>query len=158
MKRRISGIFISMVMALAISAPVYAGSWRSNASGWWWQEDNGSYPVNEWKWLDGNNDGVAECYHFNSAGYLDTATVTADGSAVNADGAWIVNGVVQTKMVGAQQQPGGSGNAGTGDKAGYVYVPGLGYVPQTGYADSNTSGVAGTPEGKENGNKIGYMN
>lgn len=70
-----------------------------------------------------------------------------------------MNGVVQTKMVGAQQQPGGSGNAGAGDKAGYVYVPGLGYVEDlNGGENAGKPAVGGTPEGKENGNKIGYMN
>ena len=52
-----------------------------------------------------------------------------------------------------------SGYAGyEGEKAGYAYVPGLGYIPQIGHADPSTSGVGGSPEGKENGNKIGYMN
>ena len=26
-----------------------AGTWKKNSTGWWWQEDNGSWPVNQWK-------------------------------------------------------------------------------------------------------------
>ena len=50
----------------------------------------------EWQWIDGNGDGVSESYYFGSNGYLLTNTTTADGYTVNADGAWVVDGVVQT--------------------------------------------------------------
>ena len=41
---------------------------------------------------------MAECYYFAPNGYVLTNT-TIDGSEVNADGAWVVNGVVQTQTV-----------------------------------------------------------
>ena len=25
-----------------------AGTWKKNSTGWWWQEDNGSWPANQW--------------------------------------------------------------------------------------------------------------
>lgn len=31
---------------------------------------NGSYPVSAWKWIDGNNDGIAESYYFDQSGYV----------------------------------------------------------------------------------------
>lgn len=45
-------------------------------------------PVSQWKWLDGNKDGIYECYAFDSNGYIYTNTTTPDGYTVNADGAW----------------------------------------------------------------------
>ena len=58
--------------------------------------DDGSYPTNTWQWNDGNGDGVSESYYFNENGYMLANTVTPDNYTVNADGAWTVNGVVQT--------------------------------------------------------------
>lgn len=37
--------------AMVLSTPVIAeaGSWRHNATGWWWYNDDWSYPTNSWK-------------------------------------------------------------------------------------------------------------
>ena len=47
------GLAIGMSAFLLASslAPVsvQAASWKQNKTGWWWQEDNGSYPVSQWK-------------------------------------------------------------------------------------------------------------
>ena len=71
--------------------------WQYDGIGWWWRNADGSYPVSTWKWLDGNNDGVYESYCFDGRGYLYTNTTTPDGFTVNSSGAWVQNGVVQTK-------------------------------------------------------------
>ena len=52
--------------SLATTVPVQAAEWQSNSAGWWWQENDGSYPVSEWKKIDG------KWYHFNASGYMDT--------------------------------------------------------------------------------------
>ena len=76
----------------------YAGSWQKDGRGWWWQEDNGSYPANAWCWLDGNQDGVSECYYFDENGYKLANTVTPDGFSVNDQGQWVdENGNVKTR-------------------------------------------------------------
>ena len=73
---------------LSVSSFVYG--WQSDTKGWWWKNDDGmSYPVNCWRWLDGNRDGVAECYYFGGNGYMLSDTVTPDGYHVNRDGAWV---------------------------------------------------------------------
>lgn len=74
----------------------FAGEWKSDNNGWWYQNDDGSYPKNTWQWIDGNKDGISESYYFNENGYLLTNT-TKDGYTVNGDGAWTINGVVQTQ-------------------------------------------------------------
>ena len=69
----------------------FAGEWKQDKDGWWWQEADGSYPANQWKWLDGNADGIYEKYHFDSEGYLDADKLLTDTDGarvkVNADGA-----------------------------------------------------------------------
>ena len=94
------------IAALSISAitivPILATGWQHNMTGWWYgtNELNTTWHANGWQWIDGNNDGIAECYYFDSNGYMLASTTTPDGFTVNANGAWTVNGVVQTKIVG----------------------------------------------------------
>lgn len=91
-------ILVTIVTTISMSTTVHASGWQQNAVGWWWQNDDGSWFSNSWQWLDGNKDGVAECYYFNSDGYMLSNIRTPDNYDVNADGAWIVNGVVQTRL------------------------------------------------------------
>lgn len=92
----IAGAMSAGLILMAAPAAM-AGEWRQDAVGYWWQNDDGTYPVNRWQWLDGNQDQVAECYYFNENGYLLTNTITPDLYTVNADGAWVLDGVVQTQ-------------------------------------------------------------
>lgn len=95
--KRVAALVIAASMVLGSAFTSMAASWQQNATGWWWQNDDGTWPANEWRWLDGNNDGVAECYYFDSNGYMAANTTTPDGYQVNTDGAWVVNGAVQTQ-------------------------------------------------------------
>ena len=104
MKKRVMTIALTAIMALSISSTAFAASWQKNDTGWWWQEDNGSYPTNTWQWIDGNKDGVAECYYFNESGYCVLNTTTSDGYSVNEDGAWVADGVIQSKNVESLKQ------------------------------------------------------
>lgn len=90
---------MSCSLALAAAIPTWAGSWVKDAKGWWYQNDDGSWPAGTWQWIDGNGDGTAECYRFDKTGYMFANQTTPDGYQVNADGAWTENGVVQTKQV-----------------------------------------------------------
>ena len=90
----------TVLAAMTASFTVMAGAWKSDANGWWYDEGNGSYPKNTWSWIDGNNDGVSECYYFNPNGYCLINTTTPDNYYVDQSGAWVVNGVVQTKSTG----------------------------------------------------------
>ena len=55
-----------------------------------------------WHWIDGNQDGIFECYAFDPDGWMYADTVTPDGYSVNADGAWTADGTVQTRAAGSQ--------------------------------------------------------
>ena len=68
MKKRTATFIAAAAITISMGSTAFAAGWQQDAAGWWWQEDNGSYPVNTWKWIDGNFDGVAECYYFNESG------------------------------------------------------------------------------------------
>ena len=110
MKKTLLAIIATTVVALSLAVPCFAGSWEMDNTGWWWKNDDGSYPANCWQWIDGNRDGVAESYCFNEAGYLLTNTTTPDGYQVDANGAWIVDGKVQTRAAAVSA---GSGSQST---------------------------------------------
>ena len=101
----VAAVITAVLLAgTASDMEAYAGTWQLDSAGWRWQEDDGSYPVNEWKWIDGNGDGTAECYCFDSRGYLYCDTITPDGYQVNKDGAWVNGTVIQTKPVDPVQE------------------------------------------------------
>lgn len=87
---------------MALSA--MAGVWKQDNVGWWYDNGNGTYPSNSWQWIDGDNNGTAECYYFDRTGYMLANTTTPDGYQVNASGAWVENGTVKTRNVRATGQ------------------------------------------------------
>lgn len=102
MKKKAATFVTAAVMTAAMTMTAFAGEWKQDAQGWWWQNDNGTYANSGWEWLDGNNDGVSECYFFGSDGYLLVNTTVEGQYTVNADGAWVADGVVQTKAAEAE--------------------------------------------------------
>lgn len=96
MKKRYAAMLMAAAMTVGSAMTSFAG-WQSDANGWWWQNEDGSYPSNTWQWIDGNGDGISESYYFGPDGYMLSNTTTPDGYQVNADGAWTVNGAVQTQ-------------------------------------------------------------
>lgn len=97
MKKIITTI-ATLAACLIFSMTSFAGTWQQDSTGWWWQNDDGSWPASQWEWLDGNRDGLAECYYFDNRGYCMLNAVTPDGYHVNADGAWTENGAVQYRQ------------------------------------------------------------
>ena len=89
----------ALIMSAMAAVPAFATGWQKNNTGWWYgtNADNSTWYTNGWQWVDGNGDGVAECYYFDGNGYIATNGTTPDGYQVNADGQWTQNGVVQTK-------------------------------------------------------------
>lgn len=99
MKRGLIVTAATAAIAISMSMTSFAGQWLSDATGWWWRNDDGTYPANMWMWLDGNGDRIAECYYFNESGYCLMNTQTPDGYTVDPNGAWTINGAVQMKVV-----------------------------------------------------------
>ena len=96
-------VLSTAVFMAAFAVNAYAGRWAQDSTGWWYDWGNGSWPASSWQWIDGNSDGVAECYYFDRFGYCMINTTTPDNYQVNASGAWVENGVVQTRNVGVQK-------------------------------------------------------
>lgn len=90
----------ALMMSVMTAVPAFAAGWQKNNTGWWYgtNADNSTWYANGWQWIDGNGDGVAECYYFDGNGYIATNGTTPDGYQVNADGQWMQDGVVQTKI------------------------------------------------------------
>ncbi len=113
MKKRFLVAATAVAMSIMMGVTAFAGvteggtkgSWQQDASGWWWQNEDGTWPTGAWQWIDGNDDGVAECYFFDGNGYMMANSVSGDGFYVNADGAWVVDGVVQTRNLNEAKTP-----------------------------------------------------
>ena len=104
MKKRL--LFTAAVLfSLTAAVPTFAGSWMTGEGDhqgrWWYDNGDGTRAVNQWKWIDGNGDGIAECYCFDTEGWLFTNTTTPDLYTVDGNGAWTVNSVVQTQSTSA---------------------------------------------------------
>lgn len=100
--RKTKLLLTTLAITAAMNLTAFAGEWKQDSVGWWYQNDDGSYPANGWQWIDGDNNGISECYYFNESGYCLMNTMTPDGQKVDANGALTTNGVVETQTV--QQQ------------------------------------------------------
>lgn len=87
----------ALVMAWGFTS--LAGQWNWSDHGWYYDYGDGTYAKNGWYWIDGNSDGVAECYYFSEYGYCNPWMTTPDGYQLDGNGAWVVDGVVQTQAV-----------------------------------------------------------
>lgn len=142
MKKNIITFTAAAAMTLAMSMTAFAGQWVSDANGWWWQNDDGGYPANAWQWIDGNQDGTAECYYFDARGYCLQNTTTPDGYTVNADGAWTADGAVQTQQAAAQAVDSQAANTQAAE------------TQNTAQTNSEAPNVAGIYKGTYNGGTI----
>ena len=66
LKRLLKSALAVAVAVTTLAQPVYAANWVHNNTGWWWHENNGSYPANQWKSIGGT------WYWFDSNGYMAT--------------------------------------------------------------------------------------
>ncbi len=67
--------------------------WKKNASGWWYQNADGSYPKNSWKKV-GNH-----WYHFNANGYMQTGWLSTGSNwyYLDTSGRMVTNQWIQGK-------------------------------------------------------------
>ena len=72
--RKLATAILAGALAFSmVPATVQAAGWKQNKNGYWWQENDYSYPKNQWKTIYGKQ------YHFNSGGYMDTDWTKVDG-------------------------------------------------------------------------------
>ena len=91
MKKKAAMIALAGAMTLAAGMTAYAGQWIQTGDVWRYLNDAGQLQADGWQWIDG------KCYYFDATGNLLTATTTPDGYTVDDDGAWVIDGVVQTQ-------------------------------------------------------------
>ena len=56
MRKKLYLAALTAALSLGTAATAYAAQWVPDSSGWWYQEDGGSWPASTWKWIDGNQD------------------------------------------------------------------------------------------------------
>ena len=131
---------VAAAMTVGAATTAMAAEWKQDTKGWWWQEDNGSYPTSQWKWLDGNKDGIAECYYFDGTGYMMANTTTPDGYAVNSEGQWMENGAVKTQGSAAAGGNTAAGAIAGGNEARKNMQPGQTYQVSNGTWERDAQG------------------
>ena len=98
--KKLTAICIGLALSAAAALPAYAGLWKQDASGWWYLNDDGSYPAGCWQWIDSDGDGTAECYYFYSDGYV-AHNNDIDGYHVNDAGQWVIGDEIQRVNISA---------------------------------------------------------
>ncbi len=103
--KRIAALGLASAMALGCAVTGFAGEWKHDGIGWWYQKDDDTY-MNNTFWTDENG----YTYYFTGKGYMVTGWkeiqnvwyyfdettgamwkggATPDGNWVGADGAWV---------------------------------------------------------------------
>ena len=97
--RKNFGLFCILTSFLFLFSGTAKADWvkGEGKNAWWYDFGNGDYFKSSWQWIDGNQDGIAECYCFDENGWMYENTTTPDGYTVNENGAWTVSNIVQTK-------------------------------------------------------------
>ena len=85
----------TLAMSMVLSSTALAGTWMQDSAGWYYQNDDGSFPTNQWF-----QDFDGKWYYLNESGYMLVDGTAPDGRAVGAYGAWIqqVTGDVNTVL------------------------------------------------------------
>ena len=98
-ERKNFGLFCILTSFLFLFSGTVKADWvkGEGKNAWWFDFGNGDYFKSSWQWIDGNQDGIAECYCFDENGWMYENTITPDGYNVNENGAWTVSNIVQTK-------------------------------------------------------------
>lgn len=82
-------LFAAAAFSLITCFTSFAGEWKQDAVGWWYDNGDSTCARDGWHWIDG------KCYYFTAEGYCLMNTATPDGYMVDSNGAWIIDGVVQ---------------------------------------------------------------
>jgi len=103
LRNAIKNVIMSLlvcIMLLLTGMVSLAGQWEQDNLGIWsYRYHDGDLLKDNWYWIDGNLDGTAECYCFDAQGSMYQNTVTPDGYTVDSSGAWVEDGVLQTRTI-----------------------------------------------------------
>lgn len=79
----IKGLALTLTISSMWSMTALAGEWKLDSSGWWYQNDDGSYPKEQWQEIGG------QYYYFKPDGYMLADSMTPDGYYVDTNGVWV---------------------------------------------------------------------
>ena len=65
---------IALPLCVLLSTQVFAGEWKRDERGWWYQREDGSYPINRWEKMEQN--GNTDWYYFDRDGYMVSNAIT----------------------------------------------------------------------------------
>lgn len=96
-KRILKNRIICILIVALVASPfrVYAAGFVDTDNGRYYLNDQNQFAINCWRWIDEDNDTVAECYRFGPDGHPLTNATTSDGKMTDMYGRWIVDGIVQ---------------------------------------------------------------
>lgn len=107
-------IIAFLICALFVNQVTYAGAFVFdqffNVK---YKQDDGTFATG-WRWIDTNNDNIAECYRFDDNGVVVASSNGIKGKKTDSEGRWVVDGVVQ-QIYKSTGKPLYSANAGLGD-------------------------------------------
>lgn len=130
-KKVLCSVSVAAVSAL-LAVPVMAADaqWKKNDKGWWYEEADGSYPTNQWrfinnKWYYFDNIGYmlenrwVGNYYVGADGAMLVSTSTPDGYYVDSTGKW-VEGIRRTVNISKRSgtSSGGGRSGGSGRSSG----------------------------------------
>lgn len=70
--KKLKLFFATACLSAIMSMTSLAGEWRQDTIGWWYQNDDGTYPINTWIYDEDY------WYHFGSNGYMQTGWIQLD--------------------------------------------------------------------------------
>lgn len=73
MKKRLSILFFTILLIISMPLISMAAGWKQDQYGWWWEENDGSYPVSTWRFIN------YHWYYFNQVGYMETGWILDNG-------------------------------------------------------------------------------
>ena len=104
---KIRALVLGAIMSVCAASTAFAaapfvsgGQWKQGIirpDTWWYENADGTWLADTWAWIDGNKDGIFECYYFDQEGWMIYNAESPDHWVTNADGCWTLAGVVQTK-------------------------------------------------------------
>lgn len=79
---------IFLIIFANVTIKSFAGSWNGDLLGTYYLDDNGNRVTKQWRWIDSDNNGIAECFRFDENGYLVKNQIINGKFKVNEFGQW----------------------------------------------------------------------
>lgn len=145
--KNLSLVLLSVLFLFILSFASFAGTWKQDTKGYWYENDDGSYPKSTWMWIPGKDPHIAYCYYFDENGYCLLNRKSPDGYQLSPSGEWLIDRVnlPATKVV----------NTGNVDANGLPHIACMLYYSLWDMVDEPSSLSVDFPKWK-NGNKDLY--